>query len=62
MFCINFLPLFLNFYHLINKNNLGVAKSRNKAKKFIKGKFTAFLDADDIWKKKQLIIDQNSSF
>ena len=36
---------------LINKNNLGVAKSRNKAKKFIKGKFTAFLDADDIWKK-----------
>lgn len=39
---------------LINKNNLGVAESRNKAKKFIKGKFTAFLDADDIWKKNKL--------
>jgi teichuronic acid biosynthesis glycosyltransferase TuaG len=39
---------------IINKRNLGVAKSRNKALKFCKGLFIAFIDADDIWKKKKL--------
>ena len=34
---------------LINKNNLGVAKSRNKAIKQSKGEFIAFLDSDDYW-------------
>ena len=39
---------------IINKNNIGVAKSRNKAIKYIKGRFTAFLDCDDIWSKNKL--------
>ena len=36
---------------IINKKNLGVAKSRNLAIKYTKGEFIAFLDADDLWKK-----------
>ena len=39
---------------IINKKNLGVAVSRNIASKYIRGKFTAFIDADDIWKKNKL--------
>ena len=39
---------------IVNKKNLGVAKSRNKALKFSKGSYIAFLDADDIWKKFKL--------
>ena len=39
---------------IINKKNLGVAVSRNIALKYIRGKFTAFIDADDIWKKNKL--------
>ena len=39
---------------IINKKNFGVAMSRNIASKYIKGKFTAFIDADDIWKKDKL--------
>ena len=39
---------------IINKKNLGVAVSRNIALKYIRGKFTAFIDADDIWKKDKL--------
>lgn len=39
---------------IINKKNLGVAKSRNKALKVSKGLFIAFIDADDIWKKNKL--------
>ena len=39
---------------IINKKNLGVAMSRNIASKYIKGEFTAFIDADDIWKKDKL--------
>ena len=39
---------------IINKKNLGVAKSRNKALKFCKGLYIAFIDADDIWKKIKL--------
>ena len=39
---------------IINKKNFGVAMSRNIASKYIKGKFTAFIDADDIWKKNKL--------
>lgn len=39
---------------IINKKNLGVAKSRNKALKYCKGSFIAFIDADDLWKKIKL--------
>tara|TARA_Y100000590_G_scaffold318955_1_gene360949 strand:+ start:312 stop:1058 length:747 start_codon:yes stop_codon:yes gene_type:complete len=34
---------------IVNKENLGVGKSRNKAIENANGKFIAFLDADDIW-------------
>ena len=39
---------------IINKKNLGVAKSRNTAIKFSKGTYIAFIDSDDIWKKNKL--------
>jgi len=39
---------------IINKKNLGAAKSRNIAVKFCKGSYIAFIDSDDIWFKKKL--------
>ena len=39
---------------LLNKKNLGVAKSRNIGIKKSKGKFIAFIDSDDLWKKDKL--------
>ena len=39
---------------IINQKNLGVAESRNKAVKYCKGNYLAFLDADDLWKKNKL--------
>ena len=44
---------------IINKKNLGVAKSRNLAIKNSKGKYLAFIDADDIWKKNKLLKQLN---
>ena len=44
---------------IINKNNLGVAKSRNIAIKHSKRKYLAFIDADDIWKKNKLLNQLN---
>ena len=41
---------------LINSKNLGAGQSRNIAIKKAKGKFIAFLDADDVWKKHKLKI------
>lgn len=38
-----------NISIILNKENLGVAKSRNKGIQKSKGKFIAFLDCDDIW-------------
>ena len=42
------------FKIIVNKKNIGVAKSRNIALKKSKGKFIAFLDCDDYWKKNKL--------
>jgi teichuronic acid biosynthesis glycosyltransferase TuaG len=39
---------------LVNKKNIGVGESRNRAIKIAKNKYIAFIDADDIWKKDKL--------
>ena len=39
-----------------NKKNLGVSRSRNIGIKKSRGKYIAFIDADDIWKKNKLEI------
>ena len=38
-----------NISIIINNENLGVAKSRNKGIDYSKGKYIAFLDCDDVW-------------
>ena len=48
------LSKFRNKKLIINKKNLGVAKSRNLAIKHSKGEYLAFIDSDDIWKKNKL--------
>ena len=39
---------------LVNKKNLGVGKSRNLGIKKSRGKYCAFIDADDLWLKNKL--------
>lgn len=39
---------------VINKKNMGAGFSRNKGIELSKGKFIAFIDSDDIWKKNKI--------
>ena len=39
---------------IVNNKNIGVSKSRNLALKKCTGKYIAFIDSDDIWKKSKL--------
>ena len=52
---VNFLMIkFKKKKIIVNKKNIGVSKSRNKALKYCKGKYIAFIDADDLWKRNKL--------
>lgn len=42
------------FKIIVNKNRLGAGKSRNKGILKAKGKYIAFLDADDFWRKNKI--------
>jgi teichuronic acid biosynthesis glycosyltransferase TuaG len=41
---------------IVNKINIGAGYSRNRAIKIAKGRFIAFLDSDDFWKKNKLFL------
>ena len=43
-----------NIKIIINKKNLGAAKSRNKAIKEANGRYLAFIDSDDLWEPNKL--------
>tara|TARA_Y100000590_G_scaffold444498_1_gene575323 strand:+ start:384 stop:1103 length:720 start_codon:yes stop_codon:yes gene_type:complete len=55
---LNYLKIFKKKYKnikiLINRFNLGAGISRNRGIKIASGKYIAFCDCDDLWKKKKL--------
>lgn len=55
-----------NVLYIKNNNNLGVAKSRNIGVNIAKGKYIAYLDADDWWQptklEKQLKVIESSQY
>ena len=44
---------------VVNKKNIGAGLSRNKGIKLCKGKFIAFIDADDFWERSKLLKQLN---
>ena len=58
-FIKNLLKKFKKKKLIVNNKNLGVSVSRNIAINYCKGKFLAFIDADDLWLKNKLKIQLN---
>ena len=63
-FSLSPLKLNLNNYNfkillIRNKKNYGVSKSRNIGIKNSSGKYLAFIDSDDYWKKNKLYLEYN---
>ena len=49
-----YISKYKNIYLLKNTKNVGAGESRNNGIAFAKGRYIAFIDADDIWKEDKL--------